>query len=132
MAEIRPDMMRGLAMEKLFGHALIDEFTARPTQLLPNLAAVGSFSWLASPGAPYARQGWGALEARVGRLIVPDQTIKRHMDSFYDEMIRRADMPACDADWRGDWEERMVLSIPTWNVLARMLLPSLTRANELV
>ena len=105
----------------------MDEFVSRPTKTLRNVHNFWDGLDLHPPGT----EGWGALEARIGRLMLPDQTIKKHMSTFYDELIRRSELPAYEADWKGDWEEQLLVSIPKWNVLARTLLPSLARANEL-
>ncbi|HUU82907.1 MAG TPA: hypothetical protein VM243_05320 [Phycisphaerae bacterium] len=128
LAETRPDMKRGVRMEKLFGLGIVDEFVSRPTMSLRNVHNFWNGDFDVNPPN---ETGWGVLEARIGRLMLPDRTIKRHMNTFYDELIRRSELPAYEANWPGDWEEQIVRSIPRWNVLARMLLPSLARANEL-
>lgn len=130
VANLRPDVRRGVRMEKNFGHAIVDEFTKHPGGFFRNLRALGG-SYDFSPAAGSAESGWGALEARIGQLMFPDQSIKRHMDYYYDELIRRAGLPAHEANWQGGWDEQLLQAVPQWDVMARMLLPSLGRANEM-
>jgi len=132
LAGNRPTIRRGMDMEKVTGLQLVDEFVTSPSRLLSNLQSLGSdFYFTDSAANVRAKHGWPALEARIGRLMFPDRTMKKHMSGFYDELIRRAELPGYEADWNGDWEEKLVLEIPRWNILARMFLPSLARASML-
>ncbi|MHC4608834.1 MAG: hypothetical protein ACYS7M_00620 [Planctomycetota bacterium] len=125
LASHRPTVRRGMLMEKVFGLSIVDDFASRPSRALANLSGLGF------EGTPRAKYGWRALEARIGRLILPDRTIKKHMAWFYDELLTRSELPGHEARWHDGWDQELLLSIPTWNVLARTILPALSRANEL-
>jgi hypothetical protein len=123
-----PSTVSGIENERFFGTAIVDEWTSCPSQWLRNLQYIGSFGY---PGGhrPYGRDdGWSALEKRIGQLILPDRTIKRHMLFYYDHVLELAGKPVCDPAWEAFDEEATVQSIPRWNILARLFLPALSRA----
>jgi len=128
LADLRPSVRRGTGLERRFCHAMVDDIAARPTAMLANLQAIDG-GFLDTASGPPPATGWGALEARIGRLVFPDRTIKAHMDRYFDELTRRAQLPAHEARWEDGWDERLFQSLPQWDLLTRMLVPSLTRAS---
>ncbi|MCP4248543.1 MAG: hypothetical protein GY778_15955 [bacterium] len=126
VADLRPTVQRGLRMERRLGTQVVDEFASHPSRILTGLH--GGDALFGFGGRVRAKEGWGALEARLGRLILPDETMKRHMTAFYDENIRQSELPFHEADWTGDRTERILKDLPQWNFLAHMLLPSFDRA----
>ncbi|MCB9850256.1 MAG: hypothetical protein H6817_06085 [Phycisphaerales bacterium] len=126
----QPSTHNGMKNERVFGTSIVDELTARPFSLPQNM---GSLGW-GSGGDSFdvsRNSSWRELEARIGKLIIPDRTIKKHMNAYYDQLIERAGLPAYQADWENFDEEGIVTAIPQWDVLAHMLLPSLSRASIL-
>lgn len=130
LAPLRPTVQRSMRMEKVFGLSVVDEFVTRPSRALANLGGLGC-DWSGLERSVRSEHGWPALEARIGRLMFPDRTIKKQMSRFYDDMIRHAELPAYQARWNDGWDEEALLEIPTWNVLARIMLPAMGRANVL-
>lgn len=129
-----PTAERGLHGERQFGPAIVDEFCSRPLRLFQNVTALtgASESWgfLPTDPNPSPEDGWGRLEVRIGRLVFPDRAIKRHMLGFYDQVIDRAAMGAYEAGKLGFDEEKYIKEkIPAWDVLSRLMLPSLARAT---
>ncbi len=122
-----PTTRSGLRNEKTFGLLIVDELTARPFDLLTNLQNFGMGGGKSFPGD----DGWSRLETRIGKLFLPDRTIKAHMASFYDECIERGQKPAYLGAWTDADDEQMLGAIPQWDVVAHMLLPSLSRATVL-
>ena len=134
-----PDMRNGLEGEKQFGPAIIDEiavhFFKRSTPFV-QIGVLGQFASsspiLDAARDPVPRDGWDRLEHRIARLLFPDRTIKAHMEGYYDACLRRYDegaaaMKRLDTDVQDFGDKR----IPSWDIFARILLPSLTRAIEL-
>ncbi|UCG17311.1 MAG: hypothetical protein JSV19_04615 [Phycisphaerales bacterium] len=122
---LRPSAIRGVENERLFGLSIVDEVVTRPTKLPQNMAAC---STVGGGVVNKGETGWDRLEARLGRLILPDRTIKRYMEGYYDQLAELARKPVYDRSWRQFDEEAAVMSIPRWTVLPRLLLPSLSRA----
>ena len=124
----RPSTAPGVEREKTFGMGIVDELVTRPTQLFSALQGLNGMG-----GSNYQvnkeQDGWDRMEARLGRLVLPDRTIKKHMAGFYDQLAEQARKPAYEAAKFN--EEAAVMAIPSWNVLARALLPSLSRACTL-
>ncbi|MGB0717200.1 MAG: hypothetical protein ACPGXK_15080, partial [Phycisphaerae bacterium] len=78
------------------------------------------------------QDGWDRLVQRCSRLFFPDRTIKRHMDTYYDRCLQRHDDgPVVFAERDHDLSHFMENEIPHWDVLSRILLPSLMRATEI-
>ena len=124
-----PTMERGFEGERLFGPSIVDELVSSPTCLIRNVNGWANFEALAGPVRP--KSGWGRLEARVGRVFLPDRTIKRHMAAYYDAWVESARVPYYDERVQNFDEEEQITSIPRWDVLSRALLPSLSRARVL-
>lgn len=129
LREMQPAATPGIRNERVFGNCVVDELTARPFHLLQSLDNLGNFGGEATPN--WRHSNWHRLEARFGQLLLPDRTIKAHMNAYYDELIDRASKPAYAADWGNFDEEEAVNSIPSWNVIARIMLPSVSRASIL-
>jgi hypothetical protein len=123
LAARRPTVERGVYYERVFGGGIVDEIVTRPTCLFQNLGTMNG-------GDKINREatGWERLEARVGRLMLPDRTIKRHLREYYDRIYELTQSPAYSEVWTSFDEEEAIRSIPRWDVLAPMLLPTLTRA----
>lgn len=128
-----PSIDRGLRGEQTFGPAVVDELCSRPLASLMNLKgfytendilgfALGNLN--ANPA-----DGWGELELRIGRLIYPDRAIKRHMQGYYDKVLEMAEKGPRDTAAMAFDEERYIAEeIPKWDIVPRVLLPSLSRA----
>jgi hypothetical protein len=126
----RPSTAPGVEREKTFGMGIVDELVTRPTQLFSALQGLdGMGGSNVQVKVNKEQDGWDRLEARLGRLVLPDRTIKKHMAGFYDQLAEQARQPAYEAAKFN--EEAAVMAIPSWNVLARVLLPSLSRACTL-
>ena len=130
-----PTVERGLVGEREFGPAIVDELVSKPLMFLPNLKGLFSSEY-AGEGAyrvnPNPDDGWGRLEKRVGQLIFPDRCMKRHMTGFFDKLIEYYSMsPPEAARFEFDEEDYVLNRIPRWDVVSRMLLPSLARAIAL-
>ncbi len=130
MLEHAPDMQRGLVQEQAFGLGMVDEFASQPSHFITNPAALSTLSFLDSVNVP-TDSGWGALEARLGKLVFPDRAIKQNMRRYYTEVQRRTALPASEAGWNDNWEEEMISNLPAWDMISRTMLPSLSRANVL-
>ncbi|MBN1513376.1 MAG: hypothetical protein JXB13_15270 [Phycisphaerae bacterium] len=126
LAARRPTVERGLYYERMFGGGMVDEIVTKPTRLFQNLN--GIMGMYGDYEINREETGWEKLEARVGRLMLPDRTIKQHFNEFYDRQYELTQNPAYSETWTSFDEEKAVMSIPQWDIFARMLLPSLTRA----
>ncbi len=131
LAPLCPDTVSGMRNERLFGTSIVDEITARPFHMLRNINAFTGSGGGEYSGSPLQQDNWRRLEARMGQVLLPDRTIKAHMNRYYDALAERAGQPAYLARWDQLDEEAIVSDIPKWNVLARILLPSLGRASVL-
>jgi len=131
---VRPSTVRGIESERLFGSNVVDEMVTRPAEILRNLHGL---SGIVSNGGYWVgtvnkeETPWERFEARVGRLVLPDRTMKKHFDAHYDTLIAMANEPLYSRTWQEFDEEALVFSTPRWNLLARVMLPSLTRACEI-
>jgi len=131
-----PTIDRGLDGEQVFAPAIVDELCSRPLALLFNLKAMKSeddfFSFSSAPLNANPADGWGELELRVGQLIYPDRAIKRHMLGYYEKVVEQAEKGPVKAAAMAFDEERYIKEeIPKWDILPRVLLPSLSRAISL-
>jgi len=136
LGEQLPTIDRGLHGEQVFGPAIVDELCSRPLTLLVNLRTMNStdefFSYASGPLNANPADGWGELEQRIGRLIYPDRAIKRHMLGYYEKVLEKAERGPRDAEAMAFDEERYIREeIPKWDILPRILLPSLSRAISL-
>lgn len=136
LASRRPTVRRGLAGERAFGPGVVDELCSRPLSILANLQAFdldeGGFSFGQAGVNGNPDDGWGRLELRVGQLFFPDRAVKRHMLGFYDRMFEQAERGAVAAAAMAFDEEAYIRDvIRKWDVVSRMLLPSLSRAITL-
>jgi hypothetical protein len=128
-----PDMRRALRFEKQFAHAVLDEFLTKRMafmdlgNVLDGRAAESTSVGPSPPGS--AGEGWSRLEERVARLLLPDRAIKRHIADYYGRLQEAAAMSAIEAQraWP-DLDQAAFGLIPRWDVILRILAPSLTRA----
>ena len=130
-----PTTQQGLQGERQFGPAIVDELVSRPLRAFQNfrsmLGLTGNEFGNYAPAKPITvpQDGWGRLEVRIGQLIFPDRAIKRHMAGFYDLVADRFGAGAYGPAMTGVDEERYIQNeIPQWDVVSRVMLPSLSRA----
>jgi hypothetical protein len=133
LAKGLPTVDRGLLGERAFGPAMVDELCSRPLHFFANLRGfdfdTGEFGFMSGGVNTNPADGWGELELRVGRLIYPDRIMKRHLLGYYDKVLERAARGPYEAvDMAFDEERYIAERIPKWDVLPRILLPSLSRA----
>jgi hypothetical protein len=124
-----PRAQRGIEQEQHFGRTVVEEICANPTALFRNLSLVSSSAGAKTNVHPV--DGWGRLEKRVGLLLLPDRAITRHMNTYYERVLDHAKRGPIEARNSPLDEEAAIGDIPDWNILATILLPSLTRAAEL-
>ena len=131
-----PSVRRGLDGERVFGTSIVDELCAHPLRLLgalPGVFQAGSdgFALLDDgPVHPAQDDGWAQLELRIGRLILPDRAIKKHMLGYYDGVLDQAGRTP-GPDMAFDEERYLREEVPRWDVVTRMMLPSLSRSVTL-
>jgi len=124
-----PTVRRGFESERLMGTSIVDEVVSRPTHLMGGLRQLSQYQSVDS--VVRVSDGWDRLEARLGQVFLPDRTIKRHMADHYDTLIEMARLPYYDERVRNFDESELIRSIPEWDVLSRVMLPSLARARVL-
>ena len=124
-----PDCAEGFRQERLVGLEVVDELCARPLMFPANLRHLYDLGFGEVNSRP--RDGWGRLEKRLGQLLLPDRAIKEHMGKYYDLLITRAEQGPRASRARKLDDDQLILSLPTWDVVSRILLPSLGRATEL-
>lgn len=124
-----PSARHGIRNEQRFGTAAVDEIASRPLRIPFSLGQIENFGVDGSNVVP--ADGWGRFEKRLGQLIFPDRTIKAHMSAYYDKLATRAEHGPQSATARDFDEEREINAIPRWDVVSRVLLPSLARATTL-
>ena len=131
LAKRLPTVDRGLLGERAFGPAMVDELCSRPLHFFANLRGFnfgGTLDFASDRFNANPADGWGELELRVGRLIYPDRIMKRHLQGYYDKVLERAAMGPHEGGAMEFDEERYIAEeIPKWDVLPRILLPSLSR-----
>jgi len=126
---ILPECAHGMRQERLVGLEVVDELCSRPVMFLTNLQRLYDLGFGQVNAHP--RDGWGHLEKRVGQLLLPDRAIKEHMSQYYDLLIARAEQgPRASRENNLD-ADQLILSLPSWDLISRILLPSLSRATEL-
>ncbi len=137
LADRVPSVQRAIASERVFALSFVDELCSRPFRLHSNWCGLlGVASIFGEPPGvdvnPMPDDGWGKLELRIGQLMIPDRAIKRHMAGFYDkldEMASGSVHPYRKVEL--DEEHYVFNEIPHWDVIARLLLPSLSRAVQI-
>jgi hypothetical protein len=125
---LRPSILRGARNERLFSFNTVDDAV---TGLSLDFRGLNGCAVRRGVSPTAGGAGWCRLARRLVCMVLPDRTIKQHMGAYFDAVIRRAAMPAYEARWNDFDEDEIVSSIPRWDILARMLLPSLSRAGEL-
>lgn len=129
MRTLRPTVQRGLECERNLGPNVVEEIASNPFGLGKCFGNVEVFGGLPQKVRP--RDGWDRLGSRLGHLLVPDRTIKRHMLGYYDAVVEAAKLPASDERVRNLDEEALIRAIPSWDFISKALLPSLSRARAL-
>lgn len=121
----------GIRNERMAQLAMVDEMTTRPLRFFHTLSAMDGGGGGEGVGAGVvAPDGWRRLERRLGRLVLPDRTIKGHIDQYFDALLSRddaADYPVEVAARRAD---AVLNQIPRWDVFCHTMLPSLERAMQ--
>ncbi len=134
-----PTAERGLHGERQFGPAIVDELISRPLRFFTNLGAVigatgDDLDGFFMPVDPITipEDGWGRLEVRIGKLIFPDRAIKRHMLGYYDRIDDRIATGMYQDAWEDFDDEKYIReNIPAWDVVSRVMLPSLSAVSRL-
>lgn len=119
-----PTWEQMVAAEQRFAQAAVDEITDSPNGFQ---VMMSGFMW--SP-PPFEPSGWTELAKRLRRLYFPDRLVKRHFEDHY-RMLAQAGKLREDGSIITIDEEQLFKRIPAWNVPGRVLLPALSRANEL-
>jgi hypothetical protein len=133
-----PSMERSLRYERALGPAVVDESCSRPFRFDWTLSLAGSKDGLSLPdtgdvrSVPDAEDGWGRLELRIGRLLLPDRAIKRHMNEYHENVVA-AGLREGWTQARQEAEQTRFIheTIPKWDVISRTVLPTLSRAATL-
>jgi hypothetical protein len=125
---LMPKIQRGFEGERTFGPTMADELCSRPTQIFRSIGGLSSWG---VEGSVKPQDGWDRLEARLGRVLLPDRTVKRHMLAYYDAVLETVRLPYSDPRVRDFDEGQRILQIPQWDIISRVLLPSLSRARTL-
>lgn len=126
LAEIAPRLpgrSTWVPMERAASLQVVDILMKKPGE------ALGMFG--TDPGRLSRLQG-GLLGTRAWRILLPDRTMKRDFNSFYDMMEGMAEAPpwvALRAWHERPMEERLAEQVADWNIMAGMLLPGLSRAD---
>jgi len=119
-----PTWEQMVAAEQRFAQAAVDEITDSPNGFQ---VMMSGFMW--SP-PPFETSGWAELAKRLRQLYFPDRLIKKGFTEHY-KMLAQAGKQREDGSIITINEEELFKQIPAWNVPGRVLLPSLSRANEL-
>lgn len=77
-----------------------------------------------------ADTGWNRLYARLRRLYLPDRAMKKHLSDHFDAMVS-ATKHADGAIGMSIDERELAMRTPAWDVLVRVIVPSLARSHEL-
>lgn len=78
-----------------------------------------------------AQDGWTILRGALMRVYMPDRAMKRHISDHFDRLVE--DSRADEGRGYGERQDTERLAhVPAWDVVTRMIIPSLSRANELV
>jgi len=125
LAETQPDWERMVRAEEKLSEGHIDD-----------ILDSSKTSWgLLNPDVAYGEHieanpsGWQQLGRRLKRVYLPDRQMKKHNRSFYERMIAAArDEERSGTPQMND--EEILADIPAWNVIGRILLPSLSRSYE--
>lgn len=126
LAETQPDWERMVQSEQKLSEGHIDDM----------LDASGTFLGLLNPYSAFGEHidanpgGWQQLGRRLKRLYLPDRLMKKHSRSYYDRMVAMTRDEERTGIVRLN-EEDFLADIPAWNVIGRMMLPSLSRSYEI-
>ncbi|MBK8269104.1 MAG: hypothetical protein IPK83_12675 [Planctomycetes bacterium] len=75
--------------------------------------------------------GWTRLSAALSRVYYPDRAVKKHFNDHFDYMIRATAKRDDGSIGELVDEDKMFEKVPAWDIVSRMLMPSLSRAHEL-
>lgn len=126
LAETQPDWERMVRAEEKLSEGHIDDM----------LDASATFPGLLNPNAAFGAKidaspsGWQLLGRRLRRVYLPDRVMKKHNRSFYERMIAAARDEERSGNPKMN-DEEFLSDIPAWNVVGRILLPSLSRSYEI-
>lgn len=131
-----PNIESGLEGESAIGPGVVDEICASPFKMSFVLSSVANGGGGGNVGTATAAgntgEGWARLEKRVGQLLYPDRTIKKHLADYYDLLKRRAKSGLRDPASRSFNEEKYINDVvPKWDVLTKTLLPALAKAQDI-
>lgn len=125
LAETQPDWERMIRGEEKFSEGHIDD------ALNASGAVLGLFNPYGAYGAHIDANpsGWQQLARRLKRVYMPDRLIKKHNRSYYDRMIAAARDEEQTGNLKLD-EDKLLADIPAWNVIGKIMLPSLARTHD--
>lgn len=113
------------AEQRWAGSFIDDSFELKPNaddgMQMPGVFTVGNDS----------TGGWNRLFVRLKKLYLPDRAMKRHLDRHYEALIEATKHEDGSVGMTLD-EDQLFAQIPAWDVAAKLLLPSLARAHEIV
>lgn len=87
----------------------------------------GSVSGL--EGSP--RNGWTRLRGALMRLYLPDRAMKRNFNRHYDAVVEATRPTKAGVPGGIIEEQKLVEQVPAWDIVTKMMLPSLARVHEL-
>jgi len=131
LSDHMPGIERGIEMERTFATLIVDELCSKPFRLLSNLAVLtsgenGNGMYLVNV-EPQADHPEAVLELWLGRLLLPDETVKHHIHDYFDAMFDHDETELDPFDSEGYISE----NVPRWDVVSRTVLPSLSRVVQL-
>lgn len=127
LADDLPTGKRGIKAERVVMMNSLDEFCASPTSFLQLLATAEDFG--ATPAAINRDSGWGALQLRFGRLILPDRVIRKNMTTMFDHvesMFAAGGIRNTAGSF--DSHEFVTKEVPAWDYFSRIMVASYDNA----
>ncbi|HPF37186.1 MAG TPA: hypothetical protein P5081_13285 [Phycisphaerae bacterium] len=126
LAADMPTFEEMLAVEEAISQSAVEDLITDPAKFaaVTNSSPVGSFA------IEQAGSGWNELLAALRRVYLPDRAVKRHTREYY-KRVRKGVRPTKDGTPGTILEEdRLFESVPSWDIINQMLMPSLSNAYE--
>jgi len=121
-----PSFERMVRAEMQWAESFIDDAIEIPGSFTMLSSGYGTVEGLFPPPA-----GWSRLAVRLKRLYLPDRTVKKHFKEHYEALINATKKHEDGTVGMVIDEATLFNKIPAWDILSRMMLPSLSRAHEL-